>query len=79
MAKLTTKERKALPKKDFPEPGKRAYPVNDKSHARNALARVAQHGSPAEKKEVAAKVHKKFPSIGKGTRGTSDGYMKKSK
>ncbi len=41
--------------------------MNDKAHARNALARVAQHGSPKEKAEVRAKVHKKFPGIGKPT------------
>lgn len=63
MAKLTTKERKALPKKDFAVAG-RKYPVPDANHARNALARVAQHGSPKEKAEVKAKVHKKFPGIG---------------
>lgn len=64
MAKLTSKQRKALPAKDFAL-GKGRYPIEDKSHARNALARVAQHGTPAEKAKVRAKVHKKFPSIGK--------------
>lgn len=64
MGKLTSKERKHLPKGDFAGPD-RSYPVPDKSHARNALARVSQHGSPAEKKEVRAKVHKDYPSIGK--------------
>ena len=64
MAKLSTKERKSLPTKDFAVPGKRAYPVNDASHARNALARVSQHGTPAEKSEVRAKVRSKFPGIG---------------
>lgn len=65
MAKLSAKQRKALPKKAFAEPGKRAYPIPDKSHARNALSRVAQHGSPAEKAQVRAKVKAKFPDIGK--------------
>jgi hypothetical protein len=37
----------------------------DESHARNALARVAQHGSSAEKAAVRAKVKAKFPNIGK--------------
>ena len=62
--KLTTKKRNALPKKEFAEPGKRAYPIQDKSHARNALARVSQHGTPAEKAKVRAAVHKKYPDIG---------------
>lgn len=65
MAKLTTRERKNLPKQDFALSGGR-YPIEDKSHARNALARVSQHGTPAEKAEVRAKVHRKYPDIGKG-------------
>lgn len=63
MAKLTSKARNALPKKDFALAGGR-YPIEDKSHARNALARVAQHGSPGEKAQVKAKVHAKYPGIG---------------
>ena len=65
MAELTTKKRNALPKSSFAIPGKRAYPVFDKPHARNALARVAQHGSSAEKAQVRAAVARKFPGIGK--------------
>ena len=64
MAKLDTKERKALPTKDFAGPD-RSYPINDPNHARNALSRVSQNGSPAEKAEVRAKVHSKYPDIGK--------------
>lgn len=63
MAKLTTKARSALPKKSFAVPGKKAYPINDKGHARNALARVSQFGSPSEKKQVRSAVKKKFPGI----------------
>jgi hypothetical protein len=74
MAKLTTKTRKALPTSSFALPGKGegpsgkgagSYPIPDKSHARNALSRVSQHGSSAEKAKVRAKVHAKFPDIGK--------------
>lgn len=65
MAKLTTKKRNALSKKSFAEPSKRAYPIQDKAHARNALARVSQFGSPAEKAQVRAAVHRKYPGIGK--------------
>lgn len=68
MAKLNAKKRKALPKKSFAEPGKRAYPINDKAHARNALSRVSQFGSSAEKAKVRSAVHKKFPGIGKKSR-----------
>ena len=67
MAKLTTKQRKALPKSSFAVPGKApesgSYPINDISHARNALARASQHGSPAVKAAVRKKVKAKFPSI----------------
>lgn len=62
MAKLTTEERKELPKKDFAL-GNGRYPIPDENHARNALARVAQYGTAAEKAEVRRKVHAKFPNI----------------
>lgn len=65
MAKLSTKERKSLPTSTFAEPKTRAYPVPDKSHARVALGRVSQFGSPSEKAQVRSAVHKKYPSIGK--------------
>jgi hypothetical protein len=42
MAKLNTIARNKLPAKDFAEPKKRAYPVEDKAHARNAKARASQ-------------------------------------
>lgn len=63
MAKLTTKARKAIPTGDFALPG-RSYPIEDASHARNALARVSQHGSSSEKATVRRKVHEAFPHIG---------------
>lgn len=65
MARLTSSARKALPTKSFAEPGKRAYPIEDARHARNALSRVSQFGSSAEKKQVRSAVHKKYPGIGK--------------
>jgi hypothetical protein len=61
----STKERKKLSTKSFALPGKRKYPIPDKAHARNALARVAQKGTPTEKKTVRAAVKRRFPSIGK--------------
>ena len=63
MAKLTSKKRKALKSSSFAEPGARKYPINDASHARNALARVSQHGTPEEKVKVRAAVKRKFPGI----------------
>lgn len=62
MAKLTAAKRRAIPTSKFAGPD-RSYPIEDASHARNALARVSQHGSPALKAEVRAKVHRKYPSI----------------
>ena len=65
MSKLTAKTRNALPDEDFAVPGKRAYPVPDANHARNAaLSRVSANGTPEEKEMVQRKVSSKFPSIG---------------
>ena len=41
MAKLTTKKRNSLPKSEFAG-ADRSYPVNNKSHARNAKARASE-------------------------------------
>jgi len=81
-ADLTLKKRESLPTKDFAVPESKAkkigvaseiqgdskgkYPIPDRAHARNALARVSQFGTPAEKKMVRAKVHAKYPDIGEG-------------
>ena len=64
MARLSTKQRKALPQKSFALP-KGRYPINDPNHARNALARVSQFGTSSEKARVRAAVHRKYPGIGK--------------
>ena len=42
MSKLETRQRKHLSADQFAEPRKRAYPVEDKAHARNAKARASQ-------------------------------------
>lgn len=65
MAKLSSAKRNKLRKTQFAEPGERKYPINNEAHARNALARVAQHGSESEKRRISAAVHRKFPAIGK--------------
>lgn len=64
MAKLTTKSRNSLKTSTFAVPGRRAYPIPDASHARNALSRVSGNGSSAEKAKVRSAVHSKFPGIG---------------
>ena len=60
MAKLTSAERKELPKGDFVYPKTRRYPIEDAAHARDALARSS--GKPEHAKVVAA-VKRKFPEI----------------
>lgn len=65
MAKLSYRQRKRLRKTSFAIPSKRKYPINDLAHARNALARVAQYGTPAEKAKVRRAVYKKYPSLKK--------------
>jgi hypothetical protein len=49
----------------FALPAQKKYRIDDKAHARNALARVAQHGTAAQKKAVRAKVTAKYPSLRK--------------
>ena len=86
MAKLTTKSRNKLPKSAFAEPGKRAYPVNDRAHAKNAKARASQMVnkgklSESEKSKIDAKAnkvlgkakskHEKPKSRAKSSRGLS--------
>ena len=69
---LNAAERRALPNKDFALPGKGegpegkqrgAYPINDKKHARAALAMAAAHASPEKEAKVKAAVKKKYPGI----------------
>jgi hypothetical protein len=72
MAKLNAAGRKALPTSDFAVPSKAStpkgkaksgsYPIPDKSHAQNALARSS--GKPVAK-QVQAAVAKKFPGMAK--------------
>lgn len=59
---LDANARKHIAPDNFALPGGR-YPIHDIVHARNALARVAQHGTPEEQAEVRRKVHAKYPSL----------------
>jgi hypothetical protein len=70
VAKLTTKERKAEPKKDFGLPGERKYPMPDKSHAANAKARASQQEAKgkittAQKSKIDMKADAKLGKKGK--------------
>lgn len=42
MSKLSTSDRDEFPASKFAEPEKRAYPIEDAAHARNAKARASQ-------------------------------------
>ena len=42
MAKLSESDRDKLPASKFAEPDKRAYPIEDAAHAKNAKARASQ-------------------------------------
>ncbi len=63
---LTAQGRERIKKKNFALPGEEKYPIHDEAHARNALARVSQHGSAEEKARVRAKVRAKYPGIAVG-------------
>jgi len=52
----------AIPKGDGPG-GTGKYPIHDERHAKNALTRVAQHGTSSEKSKVYSAVAKKYPGV----------------
>jgi hypothetical protein len=62
MAKLTAKTRKAIPSSEFALPDRR-YPIEDESHARDALARVEANGTPHEIAVVRAHVRRRYPDM----------------
>lgn len=68
MAKLTGKQRRKLPKSKFALRGRRAYPIDTKARARNALARASQHESTATQKTIRARITKLWPSLKKNKR-----------
>lgn len=63
MTRLTTERRKELPEQEFALPGGH-YPINDLEHGRKAL-QLDHNATPAQRKVIEAKVHAKFPGIGK--------------
>lgn len=64
MAKLTMSQRKKLKKSQFaiPDkaPGSGSYPIQDREHAANALARVEEFGTEEEKAQVRRRVKAKW-------------------
>ena len=64
MTKLDAKSRDKLPAKEFAEPEKRAYPVEDATHARNAKARASQAVKAGRiSKAEEAKIDKKADAV----------------
>jgi len=63
VAKLTKSTRAAIPTGSFALPGRR-YPIEDRSHAANALSRVSQFGTSSEKAQVRSAVHARYPGMG---------------
>lgn len=72
----TKSGRKKMSAAQFALPGKR-YRIDDAAHARNALARVAQHGTATEQQAVRSKVRKRYPSIAVGGKKTSASRKRK--
>jgi hypothetical protein len=71
MAVLTAATRNRLPASSFALPGRR-YPIHDPAHARAALSRISQFGSPAQQATVRSKVQSRYPGI------SVSGLMKKA-
>jgi hypothetical protein len=66
MAKLTSRARKKLKRSSFVFPGKRAYPIHDRVHGAQALARSS--GKPVHAK-VRAAVCRRYPTLPSCKRG----------
>jgi hypothetical protein len=73
VAKLTTEQRNTLPDSDFAIPETRSYPIMDRAHAVDALARVSGNGTQEEKRRVAMAVHRRYPDLRAKLRGVADG------
>lgn len=62
MARLTAKQRKAVPKSKEGVPSKHgkvgSYPMPDKKHAAVAKSYAARYASPAQRKAIDAKANK---------------------
>lgn len=77
MAILKAKARAKLPKADFGEPGKRAYPMPDKAHAADAKARATQavnagRMSRSTEAKIDAKANRKLGEKGDAPRQRKD-------
>lgn len=69
MARLTAAERNNLRTDQFADRKNREYPIENASHARDALRMVAAHGSEHQKALVRSAVKSHYPSIKIGKQG----------
>lgn len=92
---MSQERREDLPSKAFAVPESKAkkigveseiqgeakgkYPIPDLKHARNALARVSQFGTPAEREAVRKKVYSKYPELREGFEESHGGESPTSK
>lgn len=60
MAKLTAAARKKIPAKEYANPEKKRFPLEDKEHIANAESRE-RFASPSEKNRIDAAAAKAFP------------------
>lgn len=73
MGRLTTATRNRLPTSVFAGPG-RSFPIEDKAHGRAALSRAHFAKNPGA---IRAAVHRRFPTIGKKTKGSMAAHLTK--
>lgn len=71
MAKLTAKQRKALPDSAFAGPG-RSFPMNDAAHKKAAVM-LQKFASPATRKKIKARAGKKKPDYNPNNRRSYGG------
>lgn len=70
MARLTAKQRNALPTSQFALPAERKFPVQDRAHAANAKARAAQAVKTGRmSKSTEAKIDAKANRVLKAKKG----------
>jgi len=62
MARLSSKQRKAMPSGEFAGPG-RSFPMNDITHARMAVA-MEKNASPATRAKINARARKMGVNVG---------------
>ena len=56
-------DRRNLPNSDFARPKTRQYPIPDPLHARLALGEAKANATPAERKQIARAIRKRYPQM----------------